>query len=101
MEARRIDAFDVVQVQLADQRDVESDLFAANSQIADVRPRRFHSLVFDVAQPSGEHGQPISESHATALRTIRSSSASTSFTVGSKPSTCTGSATQFASALRS
>ncbi len=104
VEAGRVDALDVVEIELGDQRDVESDLLAAHGQIAHVSPCRFHALVLDIAQPSAENRQPVSEAqraHATALRTITFSSASTSFTVGSKPITCTGSATKFESALMS
>ena len=68
VERRRVDALDVVEIQLGDQREVEADLLAAPRQPAHVVPGRVHPLVVDVAEPAAEDGQPVSEAHQRHLR---------------------------------
>ena len=63
VERRRLLALDVVEVQLGDQRQVVADLLAALGQPLGVVPRRRHVLVFDVAQPAAEDGEPVAVSH--------------------------------------
>ena len=67
IERRRVHAFDVVEIELSDQRQTVANLLATSRQFADVFPRRLHALVVYVAQPSAKNGKPISVSHyATA-----------------------------------
>ncbi len=108
VERRRLRAFDVVQVQLGDEREVEADLLAAPRQTTDVLPRRFHRLVVDVPQPAAEDGKPISETHhttpavaGTPAAASSASSQSASRANGSKPRMRVPSATKFESALMS
>src|SRR5262249_10092317 len=106
---RSLDALDVIQIQLGDEREIEPDLFAATRQAAYVIPRGFHVLLRDVAQPSAKNRKPVSVPHATASFAIELSSAiaascsrkSASLANGSKPTTRGLSATKFESALMS
>jgi len=61
LEAIGLRAFDVVEVQLGDERDVPAGLLSTLREVALVLPRRRHLLVVDVAQPSAEHRQPETE----------------------------------------
>ena len=92
IKRRRVFAFDVVQVQLGDERQIVADLFAAPRQAADVSPARFHALVRDIAQPAAEDRHPVSVSH---LQFASLSRKSTSRANGSKPTTRVASATKF------
>ena len=47
-------AFDVVEVQFGDERQVIADMLAAAGEFADVIPRCFHALVGHVAQPAAK-----------------------------------------------
>src|SRR5262249_21698747 len=114
VQRRGLGSFDVVQVELCDQREIETDALALDSEIADVLPGGGHVLLFHVAEPPSKDRQPVAEFErharlpaATAAGSLdsassaRATSASTSFSVGSKPSTRTGSATKLDSALMS
>jgi len=68
IERRRVGAFDVIQRQLGDQRQIVTDLLAAPHEPGRIVPARIHALVRDVAQPAAEHGQPISIAHRTTPR---------------------------------
>ena len=99
VERRRVDAFDVVQIQLGDQREVEADLFAALREPLDVFPGRFHVFVVDVAQPTAE--TPASSIRMRIRRASFSEESPTRRAKGSKPTTRAASATKFESALTS
>ena len=49
VERWRFDAFDVVEIQLGDQRQIETNLFAAPREAAVVFPGRLHPFVIDVS----------------------------------------------------
>ena len=66
VERRRVDALDVVEQQLGDERQVVADLLAAARETLHVRPRRVHLLVVDVAEPAAEDRQPVAVSHRPA-----------------------------------
>src|SRR5258708_5544467 len=97
VQRRRLGAFDVVEVEFGDQREVEANLFAAAGQPADVVPGDRHVFFFDVAQPAAEDGEPVSVSHYAASFSRKS----TSFSNGLKPITRGPSATKFERALMS
>src|SRR4051794_9497169 len=97
VERRSVDALDVVEVELGNQRQVVTDLLAAPSQTTDVIPTRFHAFVFDVSQPTAENREPVTVAH----RVTSSCKKSTSRTCGSKPTTRVASATKLESALMS
>src|SRR5262249_30540013 len=97
IERRRFRAFDVVEIEFGDERQVVSDLLAASRETADVVPARLHAFVFHVSQPTAENREPITVAH----RVTSSSRKSTSLTCGSKPMTCGASATKLESALMS
>src|SRR6266850_3681866 len=109
----RFNAFDVVEVQLRNQREIKANLFAALRELLHVRPARLHLLVFDVTQPPAENRQPVPVSHRgpplAATRSLRPASCrwasaikkSVSRAYGLKPTTRTGSATKFESAFTS
>src|SRR6266403_2622772 len=113
IQRRRFNAFNVVEIQLRDQRQVETNLFAALSELLYVRPARFHVFVFHIAQPPAENRQPVPVSHrgpplvatrSPRLASCRSASEikkSASRAYGLKPTTRTGSATKFESAFTS
>src|SRR5207244_7123876 len=99
---RPLHYLDFLHIQYTTQRQIEANLLAAHGEIAHVAPARLHRFVLDVAQPSAEDREPVTEAHAHAtLRSRRSSSASARRAVGSKPITFSGSATKFDSALMS
>src|SRR6202142_3325298 len=62
-ERRCINALDVVEIQLGDEREVEADFFAAASEVRNISPRGLHLLVFHIAQPAAENGEPESVAH--------------------------------------
>src|SRR5436309_15476400 len=66
IERGRVDALDVVEQELGDQREVVADLLAALRQTPYVLPRRLHALVVDVPQPAAEDGEPVAISHTRA-----------------------------------
>ena len=49
VERWRLDAFDVVEIQLGDQRKIETNLFAAPCEAAVVFPSRLHPFIVDVS----------------------------------------------------
>ena len=63
LEAIGLGAFDVVEVQLGDERDVPARVVGADREVALVVERRGHALVLDVAQPSAEDRHPEAETH--------------------------------------
>src|SRR3954447_16318724 len=97
IERRLFRAFDIVQVELGNQRKVEADFFTSACQPADVSPTGLHLLIFHIAQPSTENRKPVSVSHHAASFSRKS----TSRTNGSKPTTLGPSATKLESALMS
>ncbi len=113
IQRRRLHSLDIVQIQLGNQRHVESQFLAALRQPLHVRPRRLHVFIRDVAQPPAEHRKPVSVSHAfspaatsragcfTSLRRASSIKKSARRPYGLKPSMRSGSATKFERALMS
>ena len=117
IERRCLDALDVVQVQLGDQRQVEAPGLGPDGEVASVLPRSGHAFVLDVAQPAAKYRHPVAVAHqrtpakvsstsavgdAVRLRWMAAASASSqsaSRTKGSKPTTFSPSATKFESAL--
>ncbi len=95
----RVRSLDVVEIELGDQREVETRPFTRAREPADVRPLRLHALVLDVAQPPAENRQPISEAHQRAP--LCCSRKSTRRANGSNPTTRGASATKLDSALMS
>ena len=67
VERGLLDALDVVEVQLGDQRQVPAGLLAALGEALHIVPARLHPLVGDVAQPAAEHRHPVAEPHAAIL----------------------------------
>src|SRR5215468_12466106 len=88
-------AFDVIQVELCDQRKVIADLLTAARQPAHVGPCGLHLLIFHIAQPAAKNRKPVSVSHYAASFSRKS----TRRVKGSKPTTLGPSATKFESAL--
>src|ERR1700687_3892400 len=113
IQRRRFGAFDVVEIELRDQRQVESNLLAALRKPLHVCPAYLHVFVFHVAQPPAEHGKTVAVSHrAPPLTTARSGRFAWCFCAsvmrksanrayGLKPMTRTGSATKLESAFTS
>src|ERR1700752_2333899 len=97
IKRRRVDALDIVEIEFGNQRQIVAKLFAPARELADVVPTRFHSLVFDISQPTAENREPVTVAH----RLISSCRKSTSRACGSKPITRGASATKFESALMS
>ena len=64
VERRRVDPLDVIEKQLGEQRDVETDRLASRGESLDVVPGRFHPFVGDVSEPSAEHRHPVPVPHA-------------------------------------
>src|SRR6202035_4656733 len=111
-ERRCVHTFDIVQVQLGNQRKRITQVFSPLGEMAHIVPGWFHVFVFHVAQPSAKYRQQESVAHQRAPASSGSceraltiaasaSSQSTSFTKGSKPITRGPSATKFESALMS
>ena len=63
VERRGVDAFDVVEVEFGDERQVVADLLAAAGEPAHVIPGGLHAFVGHVAQPAAEDGEPVTVSH--------------------------------------
>ena len=63
IQAGRVRALDVVEVEFGDQRQVEPDLLGADGQPLGVVPGRRHVLVFHVPQPAAEDGHPVAVAH--------------------------------------
>src|ERR1043166_8306583 len=92
-----LDALDVVEVELGNERQVIADLFTTPRETTDVVPARLHSFVFNVSQPTAENREPVTVAH----RLTSSCRKSTRRACGSKPTTRVASATKFESALMS
>ncbi len=97
VQRRRIRSLDVVEVELGDEREIESRPFTRTRELPHIRPLGLHPLVLNVAQPPAENRQPISEAHQRASFSMKSTSHST----GSNPTTRGASATKLESALMS
>lgn len=71
IERGRIEALDVVEKQLGDQREIVADLFTATREALYIRPTRLHVLVGHVATSSAGHRPPIAAAHqaSTAVNT--------------------------------
>src|SRR5467141_5113211 len=113
IKRRGFGALDIVEIELRDQRQVESNLLAALRKPLHVRPAYLHVFVFHIAQPAAENGKPVAVSHrGPPLTTARSGRLawcfcasvmrkSASRAYGLKPMTRTGSATKLESAFTS
>ena len=75
VEAGRLDALDVVEIQFGDERKIKADLLAAAREAADVGPAGLHLLVVDIAEPAAEDRHPVAESQFASSDT-RATSAS-------------------------
>ena len=67
IEARRVHALDVVEVQLGDERQVKPDLLRAHRQLLRIVPRSVHVLIVHIPQPAAKHRQPVSIAHLIIL----------------------------------
>src|SRR5438309_197902 len=95
----RFRSLDVIDIQLGDEREIETRPLARAREPADIGPLGFHALVLDIAQPPAEHRQPISEAHQRVPPC--SSRKSTRRAKGSNPTTRGASATKLDKALMS
>jgi len=60
-------AFDIIEIELGDEGEVEADLFAADGELFYIVPGGGHVLFFYVAQPAAEDGHPVSVSHVILI----------------------------------
>src|SRR5699024_6373730 len=65
LEARRLDALAVVEVELGHERELESEAVGERAHRADVVPGGRHAFLLDVAQEAAVHGGPVTESHVS------------------------------------
>ncbi len=63
VQRRRLDALNIIEVELGNQRKIKANLFAPLRKLLHVLPVRLHVFVFDVAQPAAENGKPVAVSH--------------------------------------